>query len=177
MARKSTRKTEEKELIKAAAIAIVRTKDTKKFLGFLVKSNSSQEYYQITCTCVAGECVFSCTCKSGQNHFTNCTPDEHGTRYCCHVKACILVIKARKALAAKAAQAQAEAVEVAHTTGQAPEQPAKATLLVAAPKFVNKTVRAVPKRAQKREETEEERKRLLAPLNGNGGFSLLMPVR
>lgn len=173
MARKSTRKTEEKELIKAPCIAIVRTKDTKKFLGFLVKSNTSQEYYQITCTKVADECVYSCNCPARVE--------------CCHIKAVKLVVaarkalNARKALTAKAAQAQAEAVEVAQETVKkathaTEQQPAKKATppVIAAPKFVNKVARQAEEKARAE---EERQKRLLAPLNGNGGFSLLMPVR
>lgn len=87
-----TRKATTKDLISAGSIARVTSKTTGKFLGFRVKSNSSDEYYSVTCTKIADEYIWSCTCKAGQAGFVNC---KHGE--CCHVTACKEVCEAHKA--------------------------------------------------------------------------------
>lgn len=85
-----------KETIKAASIARITSKETGKLLGFLVKSNSSNAYYQVRCTRLAGDVVWTCTCKAGQLGFVGCS-----TGHCCHVQAVIEVAEARKTLAYK----------------------------------------------------------------------------
>lgn len=98
-----------KETIKAATINRVTDKITGKFLGFLVKSNSSNKYYRVTCCKVAGECVWSCNCKAGKNGFANC---KQGA--CCHVLACKEVCAARKELKkAEQGETAAQAVKEA----------------------------------------------------------------
>ena len=81
------------ETIKAATIARVTDKLTGKFLGFLVKSNHTEDYYHVTCTKIAHEVIWHCTCKAGQFG-----------RVCCHVKACKELCAIRKA--ARAAEAE-----------------------------------------------------------------------
>jgi hypothetical protein len=83
--------------IQAGSIARVSDKATGKLLGFLVKSNSSEEYYQVRCTHIAGEQVWTCTCKAGQMGFAGCKAG-----HCCHVQAVIEVAEARKAAAYRA---------------------------------------------------------------------------
>lgn len=80
------------DLIQAASIARVSRKSDGKFLGFLVKSDSSDQYYEVTCLKVDGHCAFFCTCKG----FT-----FHG--HCKHCDACKELCAARKALAKAAA--------------------------------------------------------------------------
>ncbi|HEX4713633.1 MAG TPA: hypothetical protein VH164_01770 [Ktedonobacteraceae bacterium] len=82
-----------KELIKAATIARVTDK-VGKLLGWGVKSNHEEKYYQVTCAKIAGECVWFCTCCAGQHGFTGCKDGK-----CAHVKAVIEVGQARKELA------------------------------------------------------------------------------
>ena len=135
-----------KELISAGSIARVTDKISGKFLGFLVKSNHTEEYYEVTCTKIAGECVWSCNCKSGQNGFMNCKPDADGNRHCCHIKACKEICVARNARI----QAQKEAAE--------------------------QEVRAEIAQAEailKEERIKERAKRERAPLTSNSGFSFM----
>jgi len=76
----------QKELIKAASIATVLEKHTNKILGFLVKSNRSNDYYQIQTEIIGGERVFFCDCEA----------KDWGYSECCHIKAVkeVLVAKA-----------------------------------------------------------------------------------
>ncbi|HEU5377288.1 MAG TPA: hypothetical protein VFV38_17805 [Ktedonobacteraceae bacterium] len=112
------RKASIKETIKAATIARVTNK-AGKFLGFLVKSNTSEKYYQVTCCKIAGECVWNCDCKAGKNGFANC---KQGA--CCHVRACKEVCAARRELRKAAQQgetpAQAAVEEAERIVKQAP---------------------------------------------------------
>src|SRR5260221_2558475 len=85
------------ELIKAASINRITDKATGKVLGYLVKSNSSDDYYQVTGKKVNGVCSYACTCKAGQNNFAKCQDGK-----CCHVKAVIEVVEARKQVATPA---------------------------------------------------------------------------
>lgn len=78
-----------KPLIKAASIATVLEKVTNKILGFLVKSNSSEDYYQIQLMDIAGERVFFCDCEA---HLWGCAE-------CCHIKAVKEVLAAKAELA------------------------------------------------------------------------------
>lgn len=95
MAKQKTPKVKaEKEVIKAGTIARVTDKVSGKFLGFLVKSNFTQHYYEVTCLKIAGECVFFCTCEA----------KEWGCAECNHVKAVKLLCIARKALRKRAEQ-------------------------------------------------------------------------
>lgn len=84
------------DTIQAATIARVTSKESGKLLGFLVKSNSSDAYYQVRCTRLAGDVIWTCTCKAGQFGFAGCS-----TGHCCHVQAVLEVAEARKALAYK----------------------------------------------------------------------------
>ena len=140
-----------KETIKAATIARVTSKETGKFLGFLVKSNHTSDYYEVACTKIAGECVWSCTCKSGQNGFMNCKPDADGNRHCCHIKACREVCVARNARIQ--AQKQAAEAEVRAEIAQATIAQAEDIL--------------------KEERAKERTKRERAPLTSNSGFSFM----
>jgi hypothetical protein len=85
------------ETIQAGSIARVSSKETGKLLGFLVKSNSSEEYYQVRCTHIAETILWTCTCKAGQMAFAGCKAG-----HCCHVQAVIEVAEARKAAAYRA---------------------------------------------------------------------------
>ncbi len=78
------------ELIKAASVNRVTDKPTGKVLGYLVKSNSSEDYYEITGKKVNGVCSYACTCKAGKSHFVNCKDGK-----CAHVKAVIEVVEIR----------------------------------------------------------------------------------
>ena len=78
------------ELIKAASVNRVTDKATGKVLGYLVKSNNSNDYYQITGKKVNGVCSYACTCRAGQNNFVNCKDGK-----CAHVKAVIEVVEIR----------------------------------------------------------------------------------
>lgn len=84
-----------KETIKAGSIARVISKATGKTLGFLVRSDNSNEFYQVTCTRIADVRIFTCTCKAGQTGFINCTK----TGYCKHVAAVLEIAEARAVLA------------------------------------------------------------------------------
>lgn len=84
-----------KPTIKAASIATVLEKGTNKILGFLVKSNRNNDYYQITTEMIAGERVFLC----------NCEAKDWGYDECCHIKAVKEVLLAKVELE----QAEAEA--------------------------------------------------------------------
>ena len=75
-----TRKTA--ETIKAATIARVSDK-SGKFLGFLVKSNHGNVYYQIRCT---GKDSYTCTCEA----------KLWGHAECCHIKAVRELVAARR---------------------------------------------------------------------------------
>lgn len=105
---------QEKELIEAATIARVTDKSSK-LLGFLVKSNSSSEYYQITCVKIGNERFFTCTREAGQRGFTTCKDGK-----CCHVQAVIEVSEARKELAQEQAAAVAEAERIVQQITIAP---------------------------------------------------------
>ena len=77
-------------LINAASIARVTDKNTGKFLGFLVKSDHTEAYYQVTCLKISGHCEFFCTCKGFQFH-----------GHCKHCDACKELCAARKELDAR----------------------------------------------------------------------------
>lgn len=125
MARKST----EHETIKAATVNRVTEKATGKYLGFLVKSNGSEDYYQVTAKKVAGMIVWSCTCKAGQHGFCGCKAG-----HCCHVQAVIEVAEARKQLVAERVAAQvAEIVEAAEVQQGETVEVAPATVPPARP--------------------------------------------
>lgn len=76
-----------KTTINAASIARVTSKETGKFLGFLVKSDSTNDYYEVTCLKIAGHCEFFCTCKGFKFH-----------GHCKHCDACKELCEARKEL-------------------------------------------------------------------------------
>src|SRR5258708_24310473 len=78
------------ELIKAASVNRVTDKATGKVLGYLVKSNSSEDYYEVTGKKVNGVCSYNCTCKAGKAKFVNCKNGK-----CAHVKAVIEVVEIR----------------------------------------------------------------------------------
>ncbi|HET8910567.1 MAG TPA: hypothetical protein VFN23_03835 [Ktedonobacteraceae bacterium] len=101
-----------KALINAATIVRVTDKTTGKFLGFGVKSNSTNDYYCVHCYQVAGEPVYVCNCYAGQ----------HGT-LCCHVKAVRELVAAHNAIEAEKAQAVAEAERIVKQAEQAATSP------------------------------------------------------
>lgn len=90
-----------KELIQAATIARVTSK-AGEFLGFLVKSNHTNEYYEITCLKIDGQCEFFCSCVA----------KEYGCSECCHIKAVKELVAARKELAKAKHEADLEACHV-----------------------------------------------------------------
>lgn len=90
------------ELIKAASIARVTSK-AGKFLGFLVKSNHTEDYYRVTCLKIDGACTFFCTCKAA----------EFGNSNCCHVKAVKELVAARKELQAEIQEKHEAAIKKA----------------------------------------------------------------
>jgi hypothetical protein len=73
-----------KELIKAATVNRVVEKSTGKVLGYLVKSNSTDTYYQVTWS--EEERRYQCNCPA--------------TVRCCHIKAVSELVKARREIAA-----------------------------------------------------------------------------
>lgn len=82
----------QKPLIKTGSIARITDKLTGKFLGFIVRSNTNFEvFYQVTCTRIAGECIYSCTCEA----------KTWGHADCCHCKAVKELVAARKELEAE----------------------------------------------------------------------------
>lgn len=145
MATTATRTRKTVETIKAATIARVSDK-SGKFLGFLVKSNHSNAYYQIRCT---GNDAYTCTCEAKM----------WGHAECCHIKAVRELVEARRQMELDAAAVVAPLVLgefagdlQAHVEDEMPAQP----------------VRNVVREA-------EEQRRVYA-LNGNQGFSLLKPA-
>jgi hypothetical protein len=83
-----------KPVIKAASIATAIDKVTGKVLGWAVKSNSTQDFYQVqTMAFENGAREFFCNCEA---HLWGCAE-------CCHIKA------VKEVLAAKAELAQEEA--------------------------------------------------------------------
>lgn len=147
-----------KETIKAATIARVTRKSDGKVLGFLVKSNHTEEYYQVTCTRIGGERIFSCTCYAGQHGFVNCK-----SGHCCHVQAVLEVCEARKQAAAQAAFASVFQAIAQFATEQkaANEQAAQAAMVEAAQAAIEfpKAKKATAKRAKQFADM---------PLNGHG---------
>lgn len=90
-----------KELIEAASIA----KGYDKFgnlLGYSVKSNTSNRYYHIIPTIIAGETIYQC----------NCEAHRYGHDECRYIKAIKLVEAARKEMAKEQAAAVAEAERI-----------------------------------------------------------------
>lgn len=160
----------QKELIKAATIATVLDKLTGAILGFVVKSNRTDDYYHIQTEIIGGERVFFCDC------------DAHlwGYDECCHIKAVkeVLVTKAELARAeekeaAEAIIAEAEAV-LAEVRNSAPKYApprvggfnrlGASVYISDAEMAAMKNLAAVRKAMKSRE---------LAPLNGNAGFQLM----
>ncbi len=96
------------ETINAAAIYRLTDLQSGKFAGWLVKSNHTNDYYQVHCYKINKEIIWTCTCKAGQHGFKGC---KRG--HCCHVAAVIEVeeakAEARRQAKAEAAAAVAEA--------------------------------------------------------------------
>jgi hypothetical protein len=85
--------TANKELINAATVNRVVSK-SGQCLGYLVRSNSTDAYYEVTF-----DNGWHCTCEACKNN-----------RHCCHAKAVSQVCQARKQLQAEAVEAEREAV-------------------------------------------------------------------
>lgn len=174
------------EIIKSASIARVTRKSDGKFLGWGVKSNSSNEYYEVHCTKIADECVWSCSCKAGQMNFSGCKDGK-----CCHVKAVIEVSQARKEMK-EAPIAEPE------VTPAEPQQTGKfhagmfigsrgCSVYVSNEEMDALKARVATRKAAKQEDETSFPKAKSAtvkrakqfenmPLNGNQGFSLLKPA-
>lgn len=143
MARKQTTP---KPLIQAASIATVLEKHTNKILGFLVKSNRTEDYYQIQTGIIGGERVFFCDCEA----------KDWGCSECCHIKAIkeVLVAKAelenQEAEAALQAAATFEALKARFATpveaeqGETPAQVAQAAMIEAAEKQISQIAKPLP---------------------------------
>lgn len=95
-----------KETIKAATINRVTDKITGKFLGFLVKSDRTNEYYEVTCLKIAGQCEFFCTCLGFKSH-----------GHCKHCTACKELCEARKELAKQTAPVATVETPAMHFNG------------------------------------------------------------
>ncbi len=95
------------ELIKAATINRILDKITGACLGYAVKSNTTSDYYRVTTSKVAGTWHYFCTCKAGQNAFRNCKDGK-----CCHVKAVLEVVAAKKAMQREQEAAPAASYDV-----------------------------------------------------------------
>lgn len=98
-----------KPLIKAATIATALDKQTGVILGFVVKSNHTEQYYHVHTEIIGGVRVFFCDCEA---HLWGC--DE-----CCHIKAVKEVLVAKAELA-QPAIAQAEAILAEERCSYAP---------------------------------------------------------
>lgn len=161
-----------KDLIKAATIARVSDKITGKFLGFLVKSNHTNEFYQVTCTKIAGEVLYSCTCEA----------KNYGHPDCCHCKAVRELVAARNQLNAERDTreiAQREAIQPAYYQACAKAE-SRHRLGKAAFEAVCKQVREIEAHYRhehyvpvKEESLVERFEKQRAEAIKHGGFSLL----
>ncbi len=148
-----------KELINAATVNRVTDKATGKFLGYGVKSDSSEQYYCVNWNDARNE--YSCNCKA--------------IKPCKHIRAVVEVVKARTELKAVNGELPGACGKVVSNREQAiagvvtrnpqafvkPEQVKSATYEQGAARLARAQAKTTPAKST------------VAPLNGNRPFSLM----